>query len=265
MPCGPGSGSLTEPFVELMAMIFFCLLARTLSMKLSDTISGPRTDTRVALRGKQVTASPLPLGRPAYAPPTPEPATVERDGANWRVHASGTALYVNERKVGAFSGEATVPYAAGQQCISVTAQGADGIESLPSRPVCVGEAVVVGGDWPREWTAPREGRYQARLDYENRQGPIMTGITAAVKMLDVRCGGATARSEPLVMPHSDHRQSSTAVAFSARAGQRCTFALEDGFNMSYLAHYTKYTGGAGGSGGEVNTAEVGDLHIAVLP
>jgi len=235
------------------------------NLLVAGTVSGPRTDTRVALRGRQVAASPLPLGRPAYAPPTPEPATVVRDGANWRIRATGTALYVNERKVGAFSGEATVPYAAGQQCISVTVQGADGVESLPSRPVCVGESATVGGEWPREWTAPGEGRYQVRLDYDNRQGPIMTGITAAVKLLDVRCAGAAAHSDPLLMPHSDHRQSSTAVVFSARAGQRCTFALTDGFNMSYLAHYTKYTGGAGGTGGEVNSADVGDLHIAVLP
>jgi hypothetical protein len=173
-------------------------------------------------------------------------------------------LYVNERKIGPFSGEASLPYTAAQQCISLTAQEADGIESLPSRPVCVGESAAVGGEWPRGWTAPGDGRYQVRLDYENRQGPIMTGISAAVKMLAVRCDGGAAQGAALVMPHSEGREPSTAAVFTARAGQRCTFALEDGFNMSYLEHYTKYTGGAGGSGGALNAAEFGDLHIAVL-
>jgi hypothetical protein len=52
------------------------------------------------------------------------------------------------------------------------------------------------------------------------------------------------------------------VAFDARAGQRCTFALDDGFNMSYLAHYAKFTAGDGGVNGAVNTAEIGDMHIS---
>ena len=240
-------------------------LAELDNLLVAGTVSGSHADVRVQLRGTQVAASPLPVGRPAYAPLMPEPAVVERNGADWRIRGKATTLYVNGRKVGEFAGEASLPYGPGQQCISLTAQDADGIESLPSAPVCVGESTTVGGGWPRSWTAPRDGRYQARLDYENRQGPIMTGITTAVKILNVRCGDTAARGETLVMPHSDHRQASTAVTFAARSGQNCTFALEDGFNMSYLAHYTKYTGGAGGSGGEVNSADVGDLHIAVLP
>jgi hypothetical protein len=90
----------------------------------------------------------------------------------------------------------------------------------------------------------------------------MTGVTAAVKMMAVQCAGAPVQSAVLVMPHSEGRQQSTAVAFDARAGQRCTFALDDGFNMSYLAHYAKFTAGDGGVHGAVNTAEIGDMHIS---
>jgi hypothetical protein len=92
----------------------------------------------------------------------------------------------------------------------------------------------------------------------------MSGVTAAVRMLEVRCGGAAAHVEALVMPHSERRQPSTAVVFPARSGQRCTFALDEGFNMSYLSHYAKYTASEGGTGGQVNAADFGDLHIAVL-
>jgi len=66
------------------------------------------------------------------------------------------------------------------------------------------------------------------------------------------------------MPHSDGRQRSSAVSFDAHAGQRCTFTLAEGFNMSFLAHNAKFTGGLGGPDGPVNSADTGDLQIAEL-
>jgi hypothetical protein len=237
------------------------------NLLVAATTSGPRADTRVQLRGKHVESSPLPLDRPAFAPETPAAPKVERDGELWRIRgavASAQQLYVNDRTVGAFTGDATLPYRRELQCISLTARAADGVESLPSLPVCVGESEPVGGDWPRTWTAQHDGRYQLRLDYRNAHGPIMTGITAAVKVLTVQCTGAPLQSGILVMPHSEARQQSTAVAFDARAGQRCSFALDEGFNMSFLAHNAKFTGGAGGSAGPVNSADTGDLQISTL-
>ena len=228
-------------------------------------VSGPEADTQVQLRGVHVADSPLPLGRPAYAPPTPAPARVERDGDQWRVHGEGTMLYVNGSNAGAFKGESTLPARGEQLCVSLTTRDADGIESLPSKPVCVGDSATVDGDWPRRWTAKHGGHYQLRLDYTNPHGPIMTGITAAVKMLTVRCAGSPARTQTVVMPHSEGMRQSTAVDFDARAGQRCTFSLGDGFNMSYLAHYALYNGGEGGSGGSVNAAKIGVAHIVALP
>jgi hypothetical protein len=235
------------------------------NLLIAGTTSGTRAETRVQLRAVHVESSPLPLGRPVFAAQNLAAPTVERDGEQWRIHGAAPAsaqLYVNERSVEPFNGTASVPYGRELQCISLTARSRDGVESLPSKPVCVGESNAVGGDWPRAWTAQHDGRYQLRVDYNNPHGPIMTGVTAAVKMMVVQCAGAPLQSAALVMPHSEGRQQSTAVAFDARAGQRCTFTLDDGFNMSYLAHYAKFTAGDGGVHGAVNTAEIGDMHIS---
>jgi hypothetical protein len=237
------------------------------NLLIAATKSVTRADTRVQLRGTHVEALPLPLGRPAFAAQTPAAPTVERDGESWQIRGAGAPaqqLYVDDRAVGAFTGAATLPYRPELRCISLTARSADGIESLPSQPVCVGEIETVGGDWPRAWTAHHAGRYQLRLDYDNSNGPISTGITAATKMMSVQCAGAPAQTAPVVMPHSEGRQKSSAVVFDARAGQRCTFALRAGFNMTFLAHNAKFTGGPGGPGGEVNSADIGDMQIAEL-
>ena len=225
--------------------------------------SGTPAATRVQLRGTHVEAPALPLSQPAFAPATPKSPTVERSGQQWHVHADASSaleLYVNDRHVGAFTSDTMVPYRPELQCVSLTARSAAGIESLPSRPVCVGDIQSVSGAWPRHWTAAQDGRFQVRLNYLNRHGPILTGITAAVKMLTVDCAG-TVLTSPIVMPQSDHKQQSTAVEFEAHAGQRCTFALSDGFNMSYLAHYANYTGGEGGKAGAVNTADIEELTV----
>jgi hypothetical protein len=239
-------------------------LADGANLLIAGKTSGDAADTRVQLRGVRVAQSPLSLGRPVYAPATPAPAQVERDAARWRIRGQDgerLKLYVNGVGAGSFIGETTLPYRRAAQCISLTARGNDGVESLPSRPVCVGDSMAVAGEWPRHWTAPAGGRYQARLRYRNAHGPINTGITAAVKILDMDCAGAAKQSEPLVMPHSAAEQESSAASFVARAGQSCTFSLGDGFNMSYLQHYAHYTGGEGGAQGPLNEADYTDLQI----
>jgi hypothetical protein len=146
----------------------------------------------------------------------------------------------------------------------VTHVDAHGIESLPSPETCAGDQAHVTGAWPRHWTAPTTGSYRARLGYANPNGPINTGITAAVKWLVIDCGDGSPQRLPLVMPHSHGRQQSTWGDFSAKAGARCRFSLEDGFNMSYLRHNAHYTGGVGGESGPLNDADIGDLSIAPL-
>ena len=144
----------------------------------------------------------------------------------------------------------------------MTSTGKDGIESLHSPTVCVGQVEEVAGDWPRRWTPAHDGRYRAVLRYDNPHGPINTGVTAAVKRLSLRCGGEKEQVLPVVMPHSKGEQRSTSVEFDARAGQACVIALRDGFNMSDLRHFARYTGGEGGAEGPLNEARIGTLEIA---
>ncbi|HJS91093.1 MAG TPA: hypothetical protein VJ738_14105 [Steroidobacteraceae bacterium] len=106
----------------------------------------------------------------------------------------------------------------------------------------VGPAARIAGGWPRHWTAPHAGEYLAWLDYSNSHGPINTGITAAVKRLEIRCSGAAPLVLPVVMPQSEGWQASATVRFDDRAGASCSFALLQGFNMSDLAQFAHYTG-----------------------
>lgn len=203
---------------------------------------------------------------PPFAPTAPAAPEVARDGANWQVRSSAPGvLYLNGQRVGAIEGTLAVPATDALQCFSVTQTGADSLESLQSPARCEGPFTSVDGAWPRAWVAPAAGSYQVALDYRNGHGPINTGVTAAVKMLAIRCDGSPEQRVPLVMPHSVGEQLSTTARFTAGAGAHCRFALDDGFNMSYLAHNAHYTGGAGGSAGPLNDADVGALRIVPLP
>jgi hypothetical protein len=115
-----------------------------------------------------------------------------------------------------------------------------------------------------QWTASSTGRFKLSADYINDNGTIETGVTAAVYLATASCDGAAAQTMVLVMPHSEGRQQSTYGMFDARAGQRCTFALKPGFNMSYLSHFAHYTGGKGGIDGPLNGADIGDLWITPM-
>lgn len=132
----------------------------------------------------------------------------------------------------------------------------------------IGAVARADGPWPRHWTAARRGEYLAWLDYSNPHGPINTGITAAVKRLEVRCAGSRRQVLPVVMPHSEGWQASTTVRFQADTGASCTFSLLQGFNMSDLAQFAHYTGAPpapvanGGVTGPLNSAQIGALRIA---
>jgi len=236
------------------------------NLLVADRVEQHGNDSVVLLKAVEVPALPLRSKVPPFAPPAPAAPAVTRDGANWQVRSSAPGtLYLNGQRVGAIDGSLAVPAANALQCFSITQAGADHLESLQSPPQCEGPVSSVDGAWPRAWTAPAAGRYQVALSYRNGHGPINTGITAAVKQLAIRCEGSPAQTVPVVMPHSTGEQLSTTAQFSANAGARCRFALEQGFNMSYLAHNVHYTGGAGGSSGPLNDAGVGALHIVPLP
>jgi hypothetical protein len=173
---------------------------------------------------------------------------------------------------------------------AAAAAAAASAPSAASRPAAsgAGSAARMAGPWPRHWRASRGGEYVAWLDYSNRNGPINTGITAAVKRLEVRCAGGPRQVLPVVMPQSEGWQASTTVRFEAGAGASCAFALLQGFNMSDLARFAHYTGSLppppppadadtgrrpvkaareqvvanGGATGPLNSARIGALRIA---
>ena len=221
--------------------------------------------TRVRLVGRQVAAPPLRTHAPMYLPPTPPAPVVQAAGDHWLVQSRVSGfLYLNGRGIGPITRLRRVAQVEGLQCFSVTARGPTGLQSLHSRDTCVGPVSTVLSSWPRHWVAPRSGGYLAWVDYDNPNGPISTGITAAVRRMVIRCGRAARLVRPLVMPQSDGVQASTVVHFRARAGARCTFRLVGGFNMSNLTHYAYYTGGAGGPTGPLDSAQIDALRIAPL-
>jgi hypothetical protein len=235
------------------------------NLLVADRITRQGNESVVLLKAIHVPELKLREHAPLYDPPTPAAPSVIRDGSSWIVRAPDAGvLYVNGKRIGAIHGTKAVPVAHALQCFSVTESGADGIESLQSPQHCEGPVSEVEGAWPRTWIAPAGGRYQLALEYRNGHGPINTGITAAVKRMAIRCVGSAPRIVPVVMPHSAGMQRSTTATFAAKAGARCTFELQQGFNMSFLAHNAHYTGGAGGSSGPLNDADVGALRIAPL-
>lgn len=248
---------------------------RSITLQLPKQIKGNllvadhiRTDgnaTTVQLKAITVKDAPLRTDAPLYGPHAPATPTLSADGKQWSLKTDGKVqLYVNGKRAQTIDGTGTLPNTGALTCVSATRIDAQGIESLPSREVCVGELPAVTGDWPRTWKAPADGAYRASLNYSNDHGTIETGVTAAVKMLAVTCGDNATQKLPLVMPHSVREERSTYGRFTAKAGQTCRFALEDGFNMSYLSNFSHYTGGQGGTDGPLNKADVHGLVIAPL-
>jgi hypothetical protein len=239
------------------------------NLLVADKVDRDGRNIVVTLKAITVPALPLRTDAPLYAPATPAaPAeTPVNDARRLSAADPNSILYVDGRRVGAVGAAWTLPELPDtvvRRCVRVTTLGIDGIESLPSLPTCNGPIMHVTGAWPRAWTAPVAGRFRVGLAYRNDHGPINTGVTAAVKRLSIRCAGSPEQIVPIVMPHSVGQQSSTTGTFAAKAGARCTFALEQGFNMSDLANFAHYTGGTGGSKGSLNDAKVDALHIAPL-
>ena len=233
------------------------------NLLVADHVNTQGKHTTVMLKAINVDAAPLHTGAPLYAPAAPTAPTLRADGGHWIVKGDGPLqLYVNGRRASKIDGSGTLPQTAGLTCVRATRADAQGLESLPSPATCVGEVDNVSGNWPRQWTAPTGSRYRVWVDYRNTNGPISTGVTAAAKWLEISCAGSEMQRVPLVMPHNVGAQRSTFGEFNATANSRCSFALADGFNMSYLQHFAHYTGGSGGIDGALNQADVDALHIA---
>ncbi|GFZ91834.1 MGH1-like glycoside hydrolase domain-containing protein [Dyella caseinilytica] len=233
------------------------------NLLVAEKTSQRNAETVVTLKAINAPAMPLPVDAPLYAPAAPAAPTVTADSRGWRVQVDGkVVLYADGQRIGDVDGSTYIAQGGMPPCVSATRKGKQGIESLHSAVVCAGDPTAIGDDWPRPWTVPSTGRYRVALRYENNHGPIETGVTAAVKMLVMDCDDNTSQRVPIVMPHSLGDQLSTYGIVTVKAGAKCRFTLQQGFNMSDLSHFAHYTGGKGGVDGPLNDARVGDLLIA---
>ena len=220
-------------------------------------------DTVVQLVGRNSAAMAPPQPTTYFAPAMPAAPELVAARGGWRVTVpagdvlwrDGVAQPTDADYVTVADGQAT--------CLRLSRRQG-GLESLPGPERCIGAMADIQGadDW--RWTAPHADSWRARLRYENQHGPINTGVTAAVKQLRIRCDGLPEQRLPVVMPHSVGAQDSTLVDFRAGTGA-CRFNLEEGFNMSALAHFAHYTGGQGGRDGVVNDAHVLGLQLMPMP
>ncbi len=201
----------------------------------------------------------------AYAPATPAAAVVRgtsSTAAEVEV-PEGHTLWMDGRAMRAHSGKVRVAGDGMQHCVSLTRREGS-LESLHGPAACFGPQHRLAGDAQWSWTQPAAGRVRLRLQYENPNGPINTGITAAVKRMTVTCSGQPVQQQTVVMPHSVAIQESTAATFDLPAGD-CSIELREGFNMSALEHFAHYTGGKGGREGMRNQAAVTALLLAPVP
>ena len=118
----------------------------------------------------------------------------------------------------------------------------------------------------------RRGGYLVRAEFSNGAGPVNTGVTCAVKRLEVRAAnaGETVASGYLVMPQSGDWQRfgfSSAVRADLDCGKEYELRLsEDEYsrNMSFLQSNERYTAANGGGPTSYNAVNVAALHLTAL-
>ncbi|WP_243977726.1 amylo-alpha-1,6-glucosidase [Vibrio natriegens] len=165
-----------------------------------------------------------------------------------------------------------------------------GFRSNPSQPVCIGEElrIKLEGDYQtlkedvsvvtvnkdsgavnglESFSVPSSGTYQFDAWYNNNLGQLNTGITNAVKLLEVTNESGTVVGQGyLQMGHIGENQGmrySTPVEIALEQGMTYQIALKDHFNMSYLKSNETYIY-AGGIEGELNEAQIADIRITPL-
>ena len=125
----------------------------------------------------------------------------------------------------------------------------------------------------KSFTAQRSGDYLVRTEFSNGAGPVNTGITCAVKKIEIRKigSGEMAAAGYLIMPQSGDWQRfdlSSIVRAKLKAGEQYSIRIfEDEYsrNMSYLAQnerYTSWPGGGKNAYNFVNIAAIRLWHIA---
>ncbi len=122
------------------------------------------------------------------------------------------------------------------------------------------------------FTVERDGRVALCAEFANGSGPVNTGITCAVKKIEVLESGSNsvAASGYLVMPQSGswtRWDRSPPVIVQLAAGKKYTLRIrEDVFsrNMSYLKQNARYTSWSGGGDGGYNYVNIAAIHIEPL-
>ncbi|MET0401448.1 MAG: hypothetical protein ABW123_03555 [Cystobacter sp.] len=111
------------------------------------------------------------------------------------------------------------------------------------------------------------GNYGAQLVYGNAFHAVNSGVTAAVKRIEVvNAAGQVVASDVLMMPQLSNWDvwgDSSFARFPLTAGATYKVRVKDFYNMSYLESNATY-GGAGGSGGPVNRANVSGMKLLRL-
>lgn len=156
-------------------------------------------------------------------------------------------------------------------------------DSPPSQPLCwwgnnyeriqnyyVESFSVTGGSYSlnhgrahyENWGAPEHrmtiavnpsytGRYNIQLVYGNGSGGFDTGVTAAVKRIQVQdSNGVEVVSGSVMMPQLGSWErwgDSSFLSVHLQAGESYVVEITDGWNMSYLEHYRTYNSTGGGS------------------
>ncbi|MGH8043575.1 MAG: Six-hairpin glycosidase-like protein, partial [Stenotrophomonas sp.] len=229
----------------------------------AETTTRKGNTVTVQLRGNTSHAShSTPTGTNLFAPPTPPAPVVVAvpHGNTWVTPIPANHQLWLDGQPATGTSTHTLTEDGYQHCFSLTRREGT-LESLHSPMTCIGPQQRLAGATTWNWTAATPTRVRIRLRYDNPNGPINTGVTAAVKQLAVQCAGQPVQRATVVMPHSVGPQDSTAAEFDLPKGS-CRFTLEPGFNMSALEHFAQYNGGKGGRDGVLNAAKVSALLIA---
>ena len=121
----------------------------------------------------------------------------------------------------------------------------------------------------KSFTARRSGHYLVSAQFSNGAGPVNTGITCAVKKLEIRQAGpdALVAAGYLVMPQSGNWQRvdiSAPVPADLKAGEIYSIRISEdecSRNMSYLAQNQRYTALPGGGDATYNFVNIAGLQL----
>ncbi len=124
----------------------------------------------------------------------------------------------------------------------------------------------------KSFVAKRSGHYLISAQFSNGAGPVNTGITCAVKKLEIRQAGSDAlvAAGYLIMPQSGNWQRvdmSAPIRALLKAGENYSIRISEdecSRNMSYLAQNRRYTALPGGGNTTYNFVNIAGLQLLVV-